>query len=46
MKEEYFGIYFLIVHILLNFALNNVKFCVTVGEIHTEGTVSEFCLKP
>ena len=33
--------YFSIVHISLNFALRNVKFRVTVEDIHLEGTVPQ-----
>ena len=40
-KKENFGIFVSNVHISLNFSLKIVKFLMAVGDIHTEGTVSQ-----
>ena len=40
-KKVYFDTYFSIVHISLNFALNNLKFCGAVDDIPIEGTMSQ-----
>ena len=40
-KKDNFGTLFSIVHISLDFALRNIKFLVSVDDIHPEGTVSQ-----
>ena len=42
IKKKYFLAYmFLVIHISLNFALSNLKFCEAVDDISIEGTVSQ-----
>ena len=41
-KKENVGIYFSIVHTSLDFAHRNIKFLVSVDDIHLEGTVSQY----
>ena len=47
MKMYSFDRNFSIVHIITNNAIGSFKFCLYVGNIHVEGTVSQiFCLYP